>query len=160
MVARLLWEQDAAGSNPVTPTISSVHNASELWTLSFLFLYLNRLFGLFFSVSVSIILLRLYKRVPHYDTFTAAPCKDVSGLCEADCGICGYRLPAVNMPSLSRRRVISPSAGMRAPPCVLRSVPDRATMNFGSGFRNYLLQSFLAPFHSEILLIFVSCRFT
>ena len=29
MVARLLWEQDAAGSSPVTSTISSVHNESQ-----------------------------------------------------------------------------------------------------------------------------------
>ena len=36
MVARLLWEQDVAGSNPVIPTISSVHNGFELWTLDFL----------------------------------------------------------------------------------------------------------------------------
>ena len=35
MVARLLWEQDAAGSSPVTSTISSVHNGFELWTLDF-----------------------------------------------------------------------------------------------------------------------------
>ena len=35
MVARLLWEQDAAGSSPVTWTISSVHNGFELWTLDF-----------------------------------------------------------------------------------------------------------------------------
>ena len=31
-----LWEQDAAGSNPVTRTISSVHNGFELWTLDFI----------------------------------------------------------------------------------------------------------------------------
>ena len=30
LVARLLWEQDAAGSSPVTSTISSVHNDFEL----------------------------------------------------------------------------------------------------------------------------------
>ena len=35
LVARLLWEQDAAGSNPVTRTMSSVHNAFELWALDF-----------------------------------------------------------------------------------------------------------------------------
>ena len=35
LVARLLWEQDAAGSSPVTSTISSVHNGFELWTLDF-----------------------------------------------------------------------------------------------------------------------------
>ena len=29
LVARLLWEQNAAGSSPVTPTISSVHNESD-----------------------------------------------------------------------------------------------------------------------------------
>ena len=32
---RFLWEHDVAGSNPVIPTISSVHNTSELWTLDF-----------------------------------------------------------------------------------------------------------------------------
>ena len=31
----IVWELDAAGSNPVTPTISSVHNGFELWTLDF-----------------------------------------------------------------------------------------------------------------------------
>ena len=35
LVARVLWEHDVAGSNPVIPTISSVHNTSELWTLDF-----------------------------------------------------------------------------------------------------------------------------
>ena len=29
LVARLLWEQDAAGSNPVTPTMRSVLIGSE-----------------------------------------------------------------------------------------------------------------------------------
>ena len=29
LVARVLWEHDAAGSSPVTPTISSVHNESD-----------------------------------------------------------------------------------------------------------------------------------
>ncbi len=38
LVARLLWEQDAAGSSPVTSTISSVHNGFELWTLDFFFI--------------------------------------------------------------------------------------------------------------------------
>ena len=32
----IVWEQDAAGSSPVTSTISSVHNGFELWTLDFL----------------------------------------------------------------------------------------------------------------------------
>ena len=36
LVARDVWDVDAAGSNPVTPTISSVHNTSELRTLDFL----------------------------------------------------------------------------------------------------------------------------
>ena len=35
LVARDIWDVDAAGSNPVTPTISSVHNGFELWTLGF-----------------------------------------------------------------------------------------------------------------------------
>ena len=30
LVARDIWDVDAAGSNPVTPTISSVHNGFEL----------------------------------------------------------------------------------------------------------------------------------
>ena len=29
LVARVLWEHDAAGSSPVTPTISSVHSQSD-----------------------------------------------------------------------------------------------------------------------------------
>ena len=33
LVARDVWDVDAAGSNPVTPTKSSVHNRLELWTL-------------------------------------------------------------------------------------------------------------------------------
>ena len=39
MVARLVWDQDAAGSNPVTSTISSVHKGFDLWTL-FLFYHI------------------------------------------------------------------------------------------------------------------------
>ena len=35
MVARLLWEQDVAGSNPVIPTISSVHNESDEHSILF-----------------------------------------------------------------------------------------------------------------------------
>ena len=35
LVGRVLWEHQAVGSNPATPTMLSVHNASELWTLSF-----------------------------------------------------------------------------------------------------------------------------
>ena len=35
MVARLLWEQDVAGSNPVIPTISSVHNESDEHSIFF-----------------------------------------------------------------------------------------------------------------------------
>ena len=31
LVARDIWDVDAAGSNPVTPTISSVHNQLEGW---------------------------------------------------------------------------------------------------------------------------------
>lgn len=34
---RFVWDHQAAGSNPVTRTISSVHNRFELWTLAFLF---------------------------------------------------------------------------------------------------------------------------
>ena len=44
LVARVLWEHDAAGSNPVTPTISSVHNRFKLWTLDIFLLMLT--FGL------------------------------------------------------------------------------------------------------------------
>ena len=41
LVARLLWEQNAAGSSPVTPTISSVHNESDEHSI---FLSMNILF--------------------------------------------------------------------------------------------------------------------
>lgn len=36
MVERHVRDVEAAGSNPVTSTISSVHNGFELWTLDFL----------------------------------------------------------------------------------------------------------------------------
>ena len=36
LVSRLVRVQEASGSNPDTPTISSVHNGFELWTLDFL----------------------------------------------------------------------------------------------------------------------------
>ena len=55
LVARYLGVVEAAGSSPVTQTMLSVHNASELWTLSFYFnisLYVSRLFGLLFSVGI------------------------------------------------------------------------------------------------------------
>ena len=35
LVARYLGVVEAAGSSPVTQTISSVHNGFELWTLDF-----------------------------------------------------------------------------------------------------------------------------
>ena len=35
MVARQFRVLEAVGSNPATPTISSVHNGFELWTLDF-----------------------------------------------------------------------------------------------------------------------------
>ena len=35
LVSRLVRDQEASGSNPDTPTISSVHNGFELWTLDF-----------------------------------------------------------------------------------------------------------------------------
>ena len=41
LVARVLWEHDAAGSSPVTPTISSVHNRFKLWTLDIFLLMLT-----------------------------------------------------------------------------------------------------------------------
>ena len=44
LVARDVWDVDAAGSNPVTPTISSVHNDFQLWTLDIFLLMLT--FGL------------------------------------------------------------------------------------------------------------------
>ncbi len=39
LVARLPWEQDAAGSSPVTPTISSVHNQPEGFGMDTRFLF-------------------------------------------------------------------------------------------------------------------------
>ena len=36
LVAYVVWDHGAAGSSPVTSTISSVHNGFELWTLDFL----------------------------------------------------------------------------------------------------------------------------
>ena len=41
LVARDVWDVDAAGSNPVTPTISSVHNRFKLWTLDIFLLMLT-----------------------------------------------------------------------------------------------------------------------
>ena len=41
LVARDVWDVDAAGSNPVTPTISSVHNRFQLWTLDIFSLMLT-----------------------------------------------------------------------------------------------------------------------
>ena len=40
LVSRLVRVQEASGSNPDTPTISSVHNGFELWTLDFFFLFI------------------------------------------------------------------------------------------------------------------------
>lgn len=37
MVECLVWDQDAAGSSPVTSTSMSVHNGFMLWTLILLF---------------------------------------------------------------------------------------------------------------------------
>ena len=60
---RFLWDVDAAGSNPVTPTISSVHNTSELWTLDFflpvftfslIFNFLSSFSALFFLPYIAI----------------------------------------------------------------------------------------------------------
>ena len=42
LVARVLWEHDVAGSNPVIPTISSVHNESDEHSIFFAY---NFLFG-------------------------------------------------------------------------------------------------------------------
>ena len=44
LVARMVWDHDAAGSNPVISTISSVHNRFKLWTLDIFLLMLT--FGL------------------------------------------------------------------------------------------------------------------
>ena len=63
LVARDVWDVDAAGSNPVTPTISSVHNTSELWTLDFflpvftfslIFNFLSRFSALFFLPYIAV----------------------------------------------------------------------------------------------------------
>ena len=55
LVERLVWDQDAAGSNPVTPTISSVHNGFELWALDFFML--KQLFSFLGYVSEQVRLL-------------------------------------------------------------------------------------------------------
>ena len=39
--ARVVWDHQAAGSIPVTRTISSVHNRFQLWTLDIFCLYLH-----------------------------------------------------------------------------------------------------------------------
>lgn len=56
-------------------TISSVHNQLEGWELALDFLssFLSRFIPTLFLHTFS-------KCVTHYDTFTEAPCKDVSGL--------------------------------------------------------------------------------
>ena len=55
LVARDIWDVDAAGSNPVTPTISSVHNGFQLWALDFFILKL--LFSFLDYVSEQVFLL-------------------------------------------------------------------------------------------------------
>ena len=59
MVARLLWEQDVAGSNPVIPTMLNVHNGLDRYEHSFyahqcfeqvlpaLFCYAGKAFGIY-----------------------------------------------------------------------------------------------------------------
>ena len=59
MVARLLWEQDAAGSSPVTSTMLNVHNGRDRYEHSFLctlvfeqvypalFCYAGKAFGIY-----------------------------------------------------------------------------------------------------------------
>ena len=49
LVSRLNGVQEAAGSNPVTRTMSSVHNGFELWTLDILFFIVCRPLGRRFS---------------------------------------------------------------------------------------------------------------
>ena len=54
LVARDVWDVDAAGSNPVTPTISSVHNESDEHSIFFClyFVVWSRISALFFCYAV------------------------------------------------------------------------------------------------------------
>ncbi len=56
LVARYLGVVEAAGSSPVTQTISSVHNGFELWALDFFML--KQLFSFLGYVSEQVRLLR------------------------------------------------------------------------------------------------------
>ena len=71
-----VWEHDVAGSNPVIPTISSVHNISELWTLDFFLLMFT--FSLIFNFlsSFSALFFLPYIAVGRYSI--ATPCLESS----------------------------------------------------------------------------------
>ena len=65
LVARYLGVVEAAGSSPVTQTISSVHNGFQLWTLDFfmlssyfrsLIMYRSRFFCSFLVCCVSVVM--------------------------------------------------------------------------------------------------------
>ena len=80
LVERCVRDAEAAGSSPVTSTILSFHNASELWTLSFYVLLCIWADFLVcsFSFSVGFYALKVRNPLWHFQPYGR---KDVCGLC-------------------------------------------------------------------------------